>query len=94
MLGCSPQLWVKYGQTQPLGSITFLTQRLGLSIFYPKLGTFLSAETYEIYFIQVHIHIHMSFLFHCRRNSRNKNFKYEIQVQMKDTYAISPPKNT
>jgi len=35
------QLWVKYGQTQPLGYIfliTFLTQRLGLSIFYPKLG--------------------------------------------------------
>jgi len=35
------QLWVRYGQTQPLGYIfliTFLTQRLGLPIFDPKLG--------------------------------------------------------
>jgi len=36
------QFWVKYGQTQPLGYIFklhFLTQLLGLSIFYPKLGS-------------------------------------------------------
>jgi len=30
-----PNFWVKYGQTQPL---TFLTQRLGLCIFDPKLS--------------------------------------------------------
>jgi len=35
------QLWVKNRQSQPLGDIfliTFVTQRLGLSIFDPKLG--------------------------------------------------------
>jgi len=41
------QLWVKYGQTQPLGSIfliKILTQRLGLSIFDKTTQTFLECR--------------------------------------------------